>query len=415
MNKNYSTRFRYLPRWITPVLQQASQDHSVVVLTGARQVGKSTLLKHEEPFRRWRYWNLDDLDTLAQARTDPGSLWADADAIVLDEAQKAPSVFSAIKLAVDQQPDRRFILSGSANWLLLSRLSESLAGRAVYFVLDPLTHGELQMHPPSDVLWRALHGEWPSDATVESPPDPTSLMAGGGMPALLRFSSEESKMQWWDGYVSTYLERDLRQISQIANLVDFRRFMQLLALRSGQILNQSGLARDAQLKQPTAHRYLNLLEATYLVERLPAFASSHSTRLMKSPKVFWREVGLALFLSGYFTRESLNHAKEWGNFFETFLYHQLRVLVSLWTPPGRLFTWRQRSGMEVDFILEHGRQILAIELKATDRPSFRDTAGIRVFLQEVPHAAGGILLHGGKEIRRFAQNIVALPWNLVTG
>ena len=417
MNNYYSGPETYYPRWITSALQAASQDHPVVVLTGARQVGKSTLLLNASPFKDWRFHSMDDFDTLRQARQRPEALWAGTDQVVLDEVQKAPEMLPAIKQAVDRHPGQyRFMLSGSANLLLMKQVSESLAGRAVYFVLDPMTRGETLSIPPPELLTLALAGDWPGEHQLpEAPPDPTALILRGLMPSLLTLSTATSWVRWWDGYVSTYLERDLRQVSQIEALLDFRRLMEFAALRSGQLMNQSEIARDAQLTQPTVHRYLNILETTHMFERLPAYTTSHTTRLLKSPKLFWNDTGLAVFLSGYYQEEDLRKSREFGAYFETLIYHHLRALTRLMTPPGRLYFWRTLAGTEVDFVLEHGRKVLAIEVKRTTRPGYADATGLRAFLAEFPQASGGLLIHSGREIRRLDQNILAVPWTMITG
>ncbi len=382
------------------------------MLTGARQVGKSTLLLNAEPFCNWRFHSLDDLDTLDRARAHPESLWAGETRVVLDEVQKAPELLLAIKRAVDRSPRKyRFVLSGSANLLLMKQVSESLAGRAVYLVLDPMTLGEMNRKPASDVLARLLAGEFPAaTALPHDPPDPVPLLLRGFLPTLLSLSTPQAWTRWWNGYVTTYLERDLRQIARIDALLDFRRVMQLLALRSAQLLNQSDLARDARVSQPTVHRYLNLLETTHLFERLPAYVGSHTTRLLKSPKIFITDPGLAVFLSGYYADEEVRAARELGAYFETLVYHHLRVLTRLMTPAGRIYYWRTRSGAEVDFVVEHGRRLLAIEVKRTDSPTYRDSAGLRTFLEHHPQAVAGILLHAGREVRRLDEKIIAMPW-----
>lgn len=417
MNNFYSEQEKYYQRWLTPLLQAATADHAVMILTGARQVGKSTLLRRAEPFRQWRYHTMDDFDTLRQANDNPQSLWAGTSEVVLDEVQKAPDLLSAVKRAVDENPGRlRFVLSGSANLLLMRQVSESLAGRAVYFVLNPITLGEIYDREPSTLLSEGLAGRWPAETHLaESPPDPTSLLQRGFLPKLLTLNTPEAWLRWWEGYVATYLERDLRQISQIEMLLDFRRLMELLALRTGQLLNQSELARDTRLSQPTIHRYLNLLEATHLFERLPAYTASHTTRLLKSPRAFWTDPGLAVFLSGYFDQTSLAQSRELGAYFETMIYLHLRVLTSLLTPRARLYFWRTQTGAEVDFVVEHGRRLLAIEVKMTDNPGYRHTAGLRDFMQAYPQTSGGILLHSGTTIKWLDEKIVAVPWTELTG
>lgn len=417
MNESYSRNERYIKRWITPFLQDAVQDHAVIVLTGARQVGKSTLLLNAEPFREWRYLNLDDFDILAQARQDPAALWAGTERVILDEVQKAPNLLLAVKQAVDRTPGKyRFLLSGSTNLLLMKQVSESLAGRAVYFTLDPMALGEIHQTPPTGLFFRLFSGDFPAETSLEErPPDPGEILLRGLMPPLIQMDRPQSWVRWWEGYVATYLERDLRQVSQIDALVDFRRLMELVALRSGQLMNQSEVARDAQFSQPTVHRYLNLLETTNLFERLAAFTASHTTRLLKSPKAFMNDPGLAVFLSGYYDLESLQKSREYGAFFETLIYHHLRLLIHLMSPAGRLSFWRRQDGTEVDFIVEHGRRVVAVEVKMSANPGYRDTTGLQRFLEDNPEACAGLLLHGGREIRRLGEKILAIPWTMVTG
>ena len=406
-----------MERWITTSLQEASRSHAVIVLTGARQVGKSTLLLNAEPFREWRYHSMDDFDVMAQVRRDPDALWAGTERVILDEVQKTPELLVAVKRAVDRNPGKyHFVLSGSVNLLLMKQVSESLAGRAVYFILDPMAGGEIHSVQPSDILARLLAGDFPSEASLpEPPPDPTETLLRGFMPALLSLDTPQSWTRWWEGYVATYLERDLRQVAQIDALLDFRKMMELVALRSGQLLNQSEVARDARLAQPTVHRYLNLLETTNLFERLPAYTLSHTTRLLKSPKAFLNDPGLAVFLSGYYELDDLRRGREYGAYFETLIYHHLRILTRLMTPAGRLSFWRRRDGTEVDFVVEHGRRVLAVEVKTTNNPGYRDIAGLQAFLGEHPSARAGLLLHSGNAIQRLDEKILAVPWNMLTG
>lgn len=407
----------YRERWLTPLLQSAIEDHPVIVLTGARQVGKSTLLLNAEPFRNWRFRTLDDFDTLEQATSNPESLWVGTNQIVLDEVQKAPQLLAAVKKTVDQHPGKyQFVLSGSANLLLMKQVSESLAGRAIYFILDPMSLGEMHDRPHPDVLLRALNGEFPEEgsrATAFS--DPAESILRGFMPPLLTLDSSQAWTRWWDGYVATYLERDLRQVAQIEALLDFRRVMELAALRSAQLINQSELSRDARLSQPTVHRYLNLLETTHLFDRIPAYTASRTTRLLKSPKAFFNDPALAVFLSGYYELEDLLKAREYGAYFETFIYHHLRILARLMTPSARLYFWRTLEGNEVDFVLEYGRRLLAVEVKRTDNLGYRDTGGLRLFLEQNPKTSAGLIIYGGWEVKRLDEKIVAIPWPLVTG
>lgn len=413
----------YCQRWITPILQEATQHHPVLVLTGARQVGKSTLLRHASPFKDWRYLTLDNYDVLQQSQRDPDALWAGATHIVLDEAQKSPNLLSAIKRAIDQDQRRqlRFVVSGSANLLLMKTVSESLAGRAVYFTLHPMSVGEALNVAAPIVLNRLLSGQLPDEAIVAVPEGvPHSKQAvlmwllRGFMPPVLSLTSPTAWVQWWEGYIATYLERDLRQFAQIDALIDFRRVMQLASLRTCQLLNQTELARDARISQATVHRYLNLLETTHLAQRLPVYTASHSTRLMKTPKWAWSDVALAVFLSGYYDLDALSKARELAAFFETMIYHHLNVLAQLLTPRPNLFYWRTQRGDEVDFVLEYGRHILAFEVKLSDSVNYADAAHLNTFLADHPHTQAAVLLYTGSRIQRLGEKVIALPWWMLT-
>jgi len=416
MNDNHSqSELNYKARWIVPMLRAAVKEHPVVVLTGARQVGKSTLLQRESPFSLWQYSSLDDFEILDLTQKDPQSIWAGSDNIILDEVQKCTNLLNAVKIAVDSHKGKyHFLLSGSANLILMKQVSESLAGRAVYFTLYPMTLGELSKSPPPDILKLLFEGKFnilkskkPSDA------NPYDLMWKGFMPALISYSSPAPVLRWWDGYISTYLERDLRQLSQIESLVDFRRLMIALALRCGQMLNQTEVARDIGISQPTIHRYLNLLETTCLIDRLPAFFVNRTKRLIKSPKIMFVDSGLASFLSGHYESESLVSSREAGGIFESMIYLHLKSLSQQLTPNPRIYYWRTVTGKEVDFVIEWGQKLLALEVKLSDKPKYSDIENLKLFLHEYPETAAGILIHTGNEIKVMHKKIIAIPWTLL--
>jgi predicted AAA+ superfamily ATPase len=408
MNENHSRHeFKYKPRWIFPSIREAVRDHPVVVLTGARQVGKSTLLRKEFPDAR--YVTLDDYDALHQAETDPAALWAGTSTVIVDEVQKSPTLLSGIKGAVDTQRHKTtFILSGSANLLLMRRVSETLAGRAIYFTLRPFAFGEQESRPPKPTLEDLLAGRFPKEYTVPSPPALAPLLWRGFLPPL--FSMRPAAVtRWWEGYVATYLERDLRDLSQVDSLVDFRRLMELLSLRNSHVLNQSALARDAGLSQPSVHRHINLLETSHLLIRLPAFARNRTRRLVRSPKTHWLDPGLAAFLSGLFDSGSVS-GPPLGPLLESMVLSHLQIFAENLLPRARLFYWRTSDGHEVDFILEHGRRLIAVEVKATAHPSHRDADPLRLFMKEHPETSAGLILHSGSSIHFLDKKIIALPW-----
>jgi hypothetical protein len=416
MNDNHSKEdWIYRHRWLEQRLAGMVTRHPVVVVTGPRQVGKSTLLEHAGPVCKWRYHTLDDMDVQEQAQRDPMALWAGVNEVVIDEAQRVPSLFLAVKRAVDQDRKRRFVLSGSANMLLMQKVSESLAGRAVYLSLRPLTLGEWKEQKAPNILSSLLAGEIPFEGHIPTVIDPLSAAWRGFMPTLFWLSDgEEGVVDWWHGYVSTYLERDLRALSQISSLTDFRHVMALAALRTGQLVNQTEIARDSGVSQPTVHRYLNLLEISMLLDRVPAFTSSKTTRLLKSPKFYWADPGLAAFLMGHYMPAGIKDEREAGALFENLILLHVHSLSDLLTLSGRIHYWRTVSGTEVDFVLEQGRRLVAIEVKLTTTAHYRDIVGLNRFMKEHHRCKAGVLIYAGDEIVRLGERIVALPWQALT-
>jgi predicted AAA+ superfamily ATPase len=400
----------YKKRWISPQIKSAIKSFPIVIIIGARQVGKSTLLKNE--FAEFKYISLDDLTIMAQAKSDPTSLWMDSDRIIIDEAQKSPELFPAIKLAVDESEMRKkFILSGSSNMLLMKRISETLAGRAVYFEMLPMTFAE--MEDKSGIPGNFLK-LWKPDVKVrdDSLPsiDPVPLMLRGFMPRLIHIKDRKDILLWWEGYVKTYLERDVRELSQIESLIDFKKVLDSFSVRTGNVLNQTEVSRDSGVSQPTVHRYLKLLEVSNIINRIPSYFSSRTKRITKSPKLFFIDPGLCIYLSGYFDEESLRNSREIGNFFETMVYMHLKIASELMVPKAKVFYWRTTTGKEVDFVVEHGKKLLAIEAKLTRNPVFNDIKNLLTFIDEYPQTSIGLLLHAGSSIKWMHSKILAAPW-----
>ncbi|MDQ7825919.1 MAG: ATP-binding protein [Candidatus Eremiobacteraeota bacterium] len=413
MNNNHSeSALKYKNRLLAPRIESAVSRHPVVVLTGARQVGKSTLLTREKAFREWKYVTMDDYAALSLARREPISLWISEKRIIIDEVQKTPSILSSIKEAVDRDRSLRFLLSGSANLLLMEKVSESLSGRAVYFNLFPMSYSEMESRPFHSILGSLLAGTFSIESLrkKDHAEDPCVLMARGFMPALMEYGSPEGWLQWWEGYIATYLERDLRQLSQVDSLVEFRRVMEALSLRSGQLVNQTGIARDVGISQSSVYRYLTLLEVTCLLKRVPSFHRNRTSRLVKSPKYYFLDPALAAYLGGYFSADALRKSRELGGYFESLILLHILIQCDLMMPAARTFYWRTVSGREVDFVVEHGRSLLPIEVKYTSRPRIEDTAGLRHFMKEYPEAETGVLIHTGAEAEYLGEKIVAIPW-----
>lgn len=407
----------FLPRLLMPTVEATLSQFPVVVLTGARQTGKSTLVQHlaSAPIRLYR--TLDDFDVLARAENSPETLLEEGERLTLDEVQRAPQLLLAIKRAVDK--DRRrghFLLTGSANLLLMRKVSESLAGRAVYLTLRPMTEREKRRSPDP--------GPWSGFLEAETTKQLARLVGAGdvanddwaeraligGYPSVVLAASLEERLRWFEAYIATYLERDLQDIASISALADFRRLMGLVALRLGQLVNQSELARDAALSQPTVHRYLNLLETSYQIVRLPAFGRSRSSRLIKSPKVYWGDTGLAAFLLGSPDPAAIRRDPSIGGLLENLVLTQLLAWREVELPQPKVYYWRTAAGAEVDFVVESKGCLLPIDVKTSRRLRRGDTRSLELFLEEYrKEARVGLLLYGGKEVVPLSARIIAVP------
>lgn len=401
-----------LPRLVDDALAARLRVMPAVVLTGARQTGKSTLVEKLVPGDR-RYRSLDDFDVRDAARRDPEALLGGDDPLTLDEVQREPDLLTAVKRAIDR--DRRpgrFLLTGSANLLLMRQVSESLAGRASYLTLWPMTRREQlglaragrwdELLATPDAQWRDLLA-----AGDDAEEDWQALALRGGFPTpALELTTPADRAIWFDGYVRTYLERDLQDLASISALPDFRRLMQAACLRLGQLLNQTELGRDVGLPQPTVHRWLNLLETSYLLVRLPAYAVNRTKRLVKSPRIFWGDTGVALHLGA-----QLGPSTPAGAHLENLVLHDLLAWRDARVDRVELAYWRTTIGEEVDFVIEAGGKLLPIEVKATAKPRLADCAHLRTFRQEYGRKArAGLLLHTGRTVEWLTPDVLAVPW-----
>ncbi len=397
-----------LPRLVGAALAERLRVMPAVVVTGARQTGKSTLAAQLVAGER-RYWSLDDFEVLDLARRDPESIVGGREPVTLDEVQRAPGLLSALKRAIDRDRKAgRFLLTGSANLLLMRQVSESLAGRASYLTLWPMTRREQrglgtggcweELLAVPDVEWRDVLAD--GDETAE---DWRALARRGGFPTpAVELAKPSERAIWFDGYVRTYLERDLQDLATISGLPDFRRLMRAACLRLGQLVNQTELGRDVALPQPTVHRWLNLLEISYQLVRLPAYAVNRTKRLIKSPKIYWSDTGIALHLTG---------GEPSGAHLENLVLHDLLAWRDARLPHAEIGYWRTTIGEEVDFVVETSGVLLPIEVKATARPRLADCANLRAFRAEYGEKArAGLLLHTGKTIEWLAPDVLAAPW-----
>ncbi len=398
-----------LPRLVGGALRERLRVMPAVVVTGARQTGKSTLAEQLVQGRRL-YRSLDDLDVLDAARRDPDVLVGGHEPVTLDEVQREPGLLRAVKRAIDRdRTPGRFLITGSANLLLMRQVAESLAGRASYLTLWPMTRREQQGLGRCgvwDELLAAREEEW-RDLLAAQPGEPDdwrALARRGGFPTpTLDMATPNERAIWFDGYVRTYLERDLQDLASISALPDFRRLMRAACLRIGQLVNQTELGRDVALPQPTVHRWLNLLETSYLLVRLPAYAVNRTKRLIKAPKVFWGDTGVALHLAEV--------SEPGGPHFENVVLQDLLAWRDARLERAELGYWRTVIGEEVDFVIETSGRLLPVEVKASGRPRLAGARHLRTFRAEYgKKARAGLLLHTGSTLEWLAPDVLAAPW-----
>jgi uncharacterized protein len=407
----------YLTRRIEGRLDSLVERHPVVVLTGARQTGKTTLLRERLRSPDWRYVTLDDLDDLELALTAPADLLAGSPRIVIDEVQKAPALLSAIKRVVDEDRERRVVLSGSANLALMRGVSESLAGRAVYLTLAPLTLGERLGLAPSSWLEALFEGK--GLEAVPKAGDPVSAkdwqreMWRGGLPAVLDLD-DEGVTQWRDGYERTYLERDVLRFASISDVIGFRRTMRALALQAGGLLNLASLSREVGLGVATISRYLDVLEVSMLGGRLAPYTVNRKKRLVRTPKMNYADAGLACHLVGIRAPGDLTADRLYPHLLESFVIQQLAPATALLRPEGVTMFWRTTDNKEVDVVIERAGRLVALEVKASHTVNAGMATGLRALRDEAQgRFVAGLMVYSGDEVRSLGDRLLAVPIGLL--
>ncbi len=400
----------YISREITNAIISALDDMPVVVITGMRQTGKSTFLQQQTELQGRRYVTLDDFARLAAARENPDGFIETDEPLIIDEAQRCPELFVAIKRAVDRSRiPGKFILSGSANFLLMKNISESLAGRAAYFNMHPFTRRELNAQISEKPFIRKFFENQTITGLPEVPPIPLDEIIKGGMPSVC-LGSLKNTVTWFKGYEHTYLDRDIRDLSRIGNIIPFRGLLRLAALRTSSVLSISELGRDARLTSATVSSYLSIMEVSCIFYRLAPYLKNPAGRLIKSPKFYIGDSGLACYLAG---KDDLSDDPLKGAMIETYAAQNIVGIVDSTWPQANLYFWNIQGRHEVDFIIEAGNTCLAIEVKAAARWGKDDLAGLKSFVASTPHCAAGILAYNGTTPVNLGGKLWAIPLSLL--
>ena len=383
-----------IDRDLAPQVLQAARKMPSVTLTGPRQSGKTTLCRTLFPDHP--YVTLEAPDTHAFATEDPrGFLAGLSEGAVIDEVQRAPRILSYLQGVIDDDPaPGRWILTGSQNLALLEAVSQSLAGRTALHNLFPLTRGEI----------------------VRFPHHPTNLeesLLAGSYPRI--FDRDLDPSEWLRSYVATYIERDVRSIRTIGDLATFQRCVQLCAGRTAQLLNYSSLAGDCGVSQPTAKAWLSVLEAGFVVFRLPAFRSNLRKRLVKMPKLHFYDTGLVCWLLGIRTPEHLRSHPLRGAIFETWVVSEITKQRANQGEPGGLSFYRDRNGVETDLLIGRPDGVTLVEAKSAITPSSSFLGAARTVqrhLASIPRPADIMVVYGGDELQTRSSGLL-MPWRLL--
>lgn len=385
----------------------------VVVLTGARQTGKSTLMRMLPERAGRETVTLDSFSALDRARAAPDALFRPGVRYAVDEVQRAPELLIAVKRAVDAARENgAFLLTGSSNLLLMKGVSESLAGRAAHLVLRPMTPRELR-GDATPTRWGALMAA-SNVAAAESLLSKAAAFDWrraallGGMPPAALATSADDRSLWFDNYIETFVRRDLGDLARVDDQPAFMRLVRLVALRTGGLINFADLASDAGLPRTTVQRWISHLEAAYFCTMVPPFFVSKSKRLIKTSKIYALDSGLGLHLAGVVDRAELDESPHVGAWLEQLVLNDLLAWRSLELRKPDVFFYRTAGGEEIDFVVGRGRRLLPIEVKATRAPRAADARSIESFCTEYGALAPfGLLLHDGKETFRLTDRVVA--------
>lgn len=414
-------------RYLHERVRESLRTFPVVLITGARQVGKSTLAQSLiEAGWAASYLTLDDRAVLDAALRDPdGFLAGTPTPVVLDEVQRAPDLMRALKLVVDRQrKPGQYLLTGSANVTTLAAVSESLAGRVALHELQPFCWAELSRKPFPTTLAdlfaagdaRALLSRWPRRRVPERAEEMKEFILSGGYPTPALMESHVARQRWFASYRQTYIDRDVRDLAAIANVPEFNRLLALAAARTGHLLNLSDLARDLDLPFTTLRRYLGLLGQTYQIFTLQPYFTNVGKRVVKTPKLYAADTGMACHLTAADSWDVLERQGRVGALVETFVAAELGKLRAASDPLFNLYFWRTHGGREVDFLIEHGEELVAVEVKSSYRIEPSDLAGCKSCAEAMgKRLRFSVVLYSGVETVAFDPRTIAVPFSVFFG
>jgi len=406
----------FYPRFAESCLTEELADTPVVLIHGPRQSGKTTLAQKVGETRGYSYFSFDNDVILSAARADPVGFIGDLpERAILDEIQRAPELFTTIKTTVDRQrKPGRFILTGSANVLLLPKLADSLAGRMGIVRLHPLAQCELARRP-THFLDRLFTGTFKTRSYKRLRTSLIERVAAGGYPASLARSTPRRRTAWYRDYIETLVQRDVRDLARIGALDALPRLLTLAAGQTARLLNISDLASPFQLSRPTIRDYVTLLARVFLLESLPPWHSNRLSRLIKTPKLHLGDTGVACALLGLDVPALIQDRSTFGQLLETFVYQELQRHASWHQAAITFYHFRDKDNAEVDIVLERGSHELAgVEVKAGATVTNADFRGLRKLKESAgTRFRAGIVLYDGETSASFGESLYAVPIRLL--
>jgi uncharacterized protein len=394
-------------RTLKPQLEEAMRHFTVVLLTGARQVGKSTLAQQLLA----NYITLDDINIYSALQADAQTFIQTLKTpVAIDEVQKMPELLMPLKLLVDRKRNNgSFLLTGSANIMACKQVTDTLAGRIALLELLPLSFQEIKGGKINllDSLFNTELESFSGD--VHSAEETISKVISGGYPEIQKINSARSRYQWFSSYIQTYIQRDIRDLSDLRHIDKFIKMYRLLASRSGNLLNKADIARDAAINIKTFDNYLELLKLVYQVDLLPAYSANIDKRLVKASKLFFTDSGLLAHLLNINSEKEFFASPYRGGLFETFIYAELLKLAKYDEQQTRLYYLRTADNQEVDFIIERGSEIVALEVKLSGTVHKADFRHLKMLQAKADNLRAGYLVYLGDRVLPFGRGLYAIP------
>ena len=402
----------YKYRNITEKLKKSLSIYPVILIGGARQVGKTTLVKNVLADQGYTYYTLDDRSTLLFAQRDPqGFIENLSGPVVIDEIQRVPELLLAIKYVSDQEPKAgRFVITGSANPMLLPSVADSLRGRIAILNVHPFSQGEFRGIKDDFLKYAFSEDNFDTiSSKIKTENYSKNIVFRGGYPINI-LDDEQNRTDWFKNYTDIVLLKDLEDISNIQNIRYFETLLSLLVARVGNLLNISETARDGKMSSSTVGRYISLLEALYLINTQTNWSNNLTTRIIKSPKIYFNDTGLLTSLLDM-EMEKLFSSSIWGAVLENFIFMELEKQLTWSIIDAKLSHFRTTSGTEIDIIAEkRDGTIVGIEVKASASVSPSDLQGLKYLKEKIGDKFHkGIIFYTGKQFLSLGDKFYAVP------